>query len=488
MKLRIVHKGLLYLGIPLLAQGVFLAELMNLLSQTEKSIEREKFHIDLSREMNATIIQFCHTLAVCGKGASKEFMPASQYKKLMDAHLEKLAEYTKNTSEEYQQVFNSSKQLFTAQYQLLNTLQTDVDDSQFGLIKRMAATKKFIAYAESASPIIYKAWQHEEELLDEERQRAQRWRAKIKQLVLWSSVADLAMALVLFLVFVKTITQRLNLLMKNAAVLPKSTELPYKVEGDDEIASLDASMHEAAGELIKAANYRRSLLAMIAHDLKNPLTAVHVAFDVMLKGSNKGQVAVADDRIKELQSTTGQMTTLLDDLLSLDRMESSELRLDLSLVTAAELVKETCNLTSSQVSAKNLQIATQIDASGVNVIADRRRLVQVLANFVGNAARFSPQGATITIAAAKQNSIAIFSVIDSGPGIPEGLQSKVFDKYFQAAGVAESGQGYGLGLAICKQIIERHKGQIGVKSKPGQGATFWFSLPLDEASEGEEDF
>jgi signal transduction histidine kinase len=487
MKLKIVHKGLLYLGIPLVVQGVFVAELMNLLSQTEKSIEREKFHIELSREMNATIIQFCRTLAVCGKGASKEFMPAAEYKKMMDAHLEKLADYTKNTSEEYQQMFNSSKQLFTAQYQLLNTLQTDTDDSSLGLVRRVAATKKFIAYAEKSSPVIYKAWQHEEELLDEERQRAQRWRAKIKQLVLWSSIVDLVMALVLFLVFVKTITRRLNLLMQNAAVLPESTQLPFKVEGDDEIASLDQSMHEAAAELIKAVNYRRSLLAMIAHDLKNPLTAVHMAFDLMLKGSEEGLVAVPDKRIKDLQSTTGQMTTLLDDLLSLDRMESSELRLDLTLVSASELIDETRSLTSSQVAEKRQNIETRIDASGVNVIADRRRLIQVLANFVGNAARFSPQNSTIEIAAAREGKSAVFSVTDTGPGIPEGLRLKVFDKYYQASDTVEGGKGYGLGLAICKQIVERHHGQIGVKSKAGAGATFWFSLPLDESLEAEVD-
>ncbi len=433
--------------------------------------------------MDFVIVSFCRTMAACGNGGTR-MMPLAEYKKLMESHLAKLESELKNSSEDYRQVFVSSKKLFQSQYELIDQLQHESDNST---LERYAATHKVIASAEAASPAIYAAWINEESLLEKERLKEQRFREKLKQLVLWSSVVDFLLAVALISFFVTNITRRLNLLMKNAKVLPASTALPYEVKGEDEIAVLDQAMHEASAELISAAEYRRSLLEMMAHDLRNPLMSIGLAFDVMLKTSREGQVAVPDKRVRSLRHSLDQITALLEDLLTPDRMESTKLELDLSLVKADELVSDACDFVRTQCDAKSITIESTIDDA--SVIADHNRLMQVLSNFIGNAIRYSPAGSTVKVSVLQKNGRVRFAVADQGPGIPGALQGKLFEKYFQIpqGKKAVASTGYGLGLSICKQIITSHHGQIGVDSEVGRGSTFWFELPLDDDDDDDDD-
>ena len=255
----------------------------------------------------------------------------------------------------------------------------------------------------------------------------------------------------------------------------------------DEIAVLDQAMHEASAELISAAEYRRSLLEMMAHDLRNPLMSIGLAFDVMLKTSREGQVAVPDKRVRSLRHSLDQITALLEDLLTPDRMESTKLELDLSLVKADELVSDACDFVRTQCDAKSITIESTIDDA--SVIADHNRLMQVLSNFIGNAIRYSPAGSTVKVSVLQKNGRVRFAVADQGPGIPGALQGKLFEKYFQIpqGKKAVASTGYGLGLSICKQIITSHHGQIGVDSEVGRGSTFWFELPLDDDDDDDDD-
>ncbi|MDR3616385.1 MAG: HAMP domain-containing sensor histidine kinase [Candidatus Obscuribacterales bacterium] len=479
MRLRIVHKGLIYLCLPLAAQGIFFFQLFKLIEQTERSIVNQTRHINMSREMNFVIIQFCRTLANVSKGSSG-IMPLTQYKTLMDTHLAALEAYLKDTSEDYQQVFSSSKHLVSAQYKLLALLQNQDDDLPMNSLQRLMLTKEVIANAESAGPIVYNAWNNEERLLEEERLKEQESREKIKRLIVGASIFDFSLALVLITFFIKNITQRVDLLVKNARVLPTSSELPYKIGGTDEIAFLDSAMREASGELIKAAAHRKSLLQMLAHDLKNPLTAIGLSFEAMLLNAESGLITIAEKRIRTLHQSLTQITTLLEDMLALDKMEGTDLTLDVSFVSAADLVNDACNLVTTQAERKSIVLTSDVET--VSIIGDRNRLVQVLSNFIGNAIRYSPSETTVLISVKKEKKTVRFAVSDQGPGIASHLHESVFEKFFRVEQNLKAGgsSGYGLGLAICKQIVNKHNGAIGVESVPGNGATFWFSLPLDE--------
>lgn len=479
MKLRIVHKGLLFLCLPLMVQGMFFIELFHLIGETERSMARQTAHINMSKEMNFVIVQFCRTLAVCGSGTAERMMPVKTYQALMMQHLARLDSYIKNTSEDYQQVYNSSRKLITAQIHLLELLQSE-QGSDLDTMSKLMATKQMIAGAEAAGPAIYRAWENEEQLLEKERIVDQESREQIKRLVLAASVFDFALAVIFIIVFVQNITRRLNLLVSNARVLPNSVKLPNKVSGSDEIAFLDQAMHDASEELIKAAGYRRSLLEMMAHDLRNPLMAIGVAFEVMLKSARDGEVRSSDGKVRSLRQSLKQITILLDDLLALDRIEASELKLELTLFNSGELIKDACDLVRAQLDEKSMQLEVKMEP--LEIIADRNRVLQILGNLLGNAVRYSPGGSLIRLGVRRNGNSAIFTVADQGPGIESGLHESLFEKFFQAnqAKKLSGGLGYGLGLAICKQIVLKHGGEIGVDSTPGRGATFWFTLPLDE--------
>lgn len=501
MRLTLTHKGLLYLGLPLVIQAAFFLALSNLIARTEKSEERQTVHISIAHEMNFIIVHFCRVLVACGNGGGKGTMPVAQYRKLMDAHMAKLEDGIKSTSEDYQNVFNSSKKLITAQYTLMDLLQNESDDEPGSEFKRLVATKDVLRYAETTAPIIYNAWLKEEDLLEQERLIDQKDRETIKQLVLWCSIFDFVLAVVLIAYFIKNITRRINLLVENARVLPTSRTLPNKVSGNDEIAFLDQAMHDAASELVKSSDYKRSLLEMIAHDLRNPLMAIGVAFEVMLRSAQDGQVTAKDSRVRALRQTLQQITNLLESLLALDKVEANELQLALEVVTVSDLISDAYSLTHAQAEAKGIKI--QLDSvENINVIADRSRLLQVLSNLLGNAIKFSPSGSTVNLAAtigdgtsrtfAQSSTSVVFSVRDNGPGIDATHHRRLFDKYFQVKekdSVAKPfGAGFGLGLAICKQIIDKHGGEMGVASEPGKGSVFWFSLSVDREDDSESEY
>lgn len=487
IKLKIVHKGLIYLCLPLVAQGYFAYQLFDLINQVEKSVEKQAIHIRMSREMSFTIIQFCRTLSAIGTnarfGSTKGLMPAAEYRKLMDDHLARLDKDIKITSADYQQVYNQSRKLIDSQYSLLQLIETGGEESALDTINRLALTKSVISNAQAAGMVIYRAWGSEEELLAKEREHEAESREKIKSLIWFASIFDLTLALALIATFITNITKRINLLVKNATVLPSSKELPYTVKGGDEIAYLDEAMHKASQELQEAAGYRRSLIEMMAHDLRSPLTAIGIAFDVMLKSSTAGSVSVPDSKIRYLRQSLKQTTTLMEDLLALDRMEATQLELELDLVSAKQIVEDSCELLSAQAQQKSLTIKTNIE--NLDVIVDRNRIVQVLSNLISNAIRYSPDNSTILVKVSKRQNHAHFSVSDQGPGIDIDLQDHIFEKYYQVKNSqkAANGIGYGLGLAISKQIITRHGGEIGVDSMPAKGSDFWFDIPLDKADD-----
>lgn len=481
MKIRLIHKGLLYLGLPFLIQCAFFAKAVELIQTTEASLERQVLHIGTVREMNFIVIQFCRTLAVCGKGDGQTFMSAQEYQSLMNPHLAKLAEYVKSTSADYQQVFNSSKGLVGAQYDLLKLLQSKETGSPADDVNRLLATQKMINSAEKAGPLIYKAWTQEEQLLDSERKREQSSRESLKLLLIASFALDFLMAIILITIFIKGITQRVELLVKNAEVLPTNKSLPNRIKGSDEIAFLDLAMHDASHELEKATGYRRSLMQMIGHDLKNPLMAMGLGLDALLKTLGQSPVETSKNKIAKMGATLTQVITLLEDLLALDKKEGAELPLDLTMLSTNTLAKETADLMQAQLTEK--EIVLEQDLADLYVVCDQKRLLQVLANFIGNAVRYSPAGSMIRLCIKNDGkSGVVFSVEDSGPGVPDDLQEKVFEKYFQVQNklASQKGLGYGLGLAICKQIIERHHGTIGVRNGSKAGAIFWFTLPAED--------
>jgi signal transduction histidine kinase len=173
-----------------------------------------------------------------------------------------------------------------------------------------------------------------------------------------------------------------------------------------------------------------------------------------------------------------RLTELINDLLDITKIESGNAEWKMEPVSVAEIIKQATTITSSSFELYGLELLSDVEDGLPEVVADRNRLVQVMLNLISNAMKFTEKGSVLCRARKKDNEI-IISVKDTGAGIHDVDQDKIFQK-FKQTGTTTTGKprGTGLGLPICKEIVNHHGGRIWVESEPGKGSTFLFTLPI----------
>jgi signal transduction histidine kinase len=162
-------------------------------------------------------------------------------------------------------------------------------------------------------------------------------------------------------------------------------------------------------------------------------------------------------------------------LLLLEKGET-KLKLNPEVVNLKDLCQSASDTVHPQARSKSIKIDNAVESC--ELIADRMRVEQVLINLLSNAVKFSERGGSVSIVSERSDEFVTISVNDAGKGIDADECPHLFEKFFQSRNAA-SGEGFGLGLAIAKMIVEEHDGKIGVRSEVGKGSTFWFSLPLE---------
>ena len=225
-----------------------------------------------------------------------------------------------------------------------------------------------------------------------------------------------------------------------------------------------------------AVRTRDDVLAVVSHDLGNPLSAIRVGTTVLLRQLPESPAnEVARRQVDNIRSSALQMERLIRDLLQVKQIEAGYLTLERERLAPVVLLSEAVEQLEPLVFAKEQNLRRVDETDGVYVYGDRERLLQVFSNLIGNAVKFTPSGGQITIGAQVQDPVVVFSVSDSGPGIPQEHLPHVFDRFWQARRTGR--HGIGLGLAIVKGIVEAHGGSVSVDSEIGQGTTFRFTLP-----------
>ncbi len=220
-----------------------------------------------------------------------------------------------------------------------------------------------------------------------------------------------------------------------------------------------------------AARMRENLLAMVSHDLRNPLNAIVVSASLI-------QRAVDDPRLLRwlsgIHQNAQRMNALIQDLLDMASIEAGSLRLDVAKTTVAQILEETEQSFGTLAQSRGIALEVVADAPEQELSCDPHRVGQVLSNLLGNALKFTPPGGTVTVRVSPDPQGVVMGVEDTGPGIPPENLKKIFDPYWQGGG--RQG-GVGLGLSIARGIVEAHGGSLWAESEPGHGATIRFTLP-----------
>lgn len=240
----------------------------------------------------------------------------------------------------------------------------------------------------------------------------------------------------------------------------------------------NAHLYEQAQQ---AASLRDHLMAVVSHDLRNALGAVHINAELLqrLRGA---EVAERERRsLDAVLTATRRMERLITDLLDVSVIQSGQLSVALAPHPAAELLREALAQHESLASHQGVRLVLE-EAVEQPVCCDAHRISQVLANLISNALKFTPSGGAIRLAAHPVAAGVCFTVADSGPGIEPEAQQRVFEPYWTSGEGAR--RGTGLGLFISRGIIETHGGQIWLESSPGTGSRFHFTLPLADAAAG----
>ncbi len=229
----------------------------------------------------------------------------------------------------------------------------------------------------------------------------------------------------------------------------------------------------------RAARAREDLLAIVSHDLRNPLGVVRLSATLIERLADETDVGRRTKRaVQTVLTATDAMTHLVADLLDLARLEAGQpLPLELDKVDVGTLAGKATELLVPLAAERRLTLRAEV--AETFAVCDRNRVEQVLSNLIGNAIKFTPEQGAILVEARRQECDVLVSVRDTGRGIPDDQVAHIFEPYWQ--GDAARKWGAGLGLSIAKAIVDAHGGRIWVESTVGRGSTFRFTLPAVDA-------
>lgn len=277
--------------------------------------------------------------------------------------------------------------------------------------------------------------------------------------------------------------------LRNGSVHSVADDVFWRKDGSSFAVEYVTTPIEEEGEIVGAVvtfrdvterreveRVKDEFVSVVSHELRTPLTSIRGSLGLLASG-RMGTLESRGQRLLDIATqNTDRLVRLINDILDLERLQSGKAALDKRACDAAELLRQAAEVLRS--AADGAGVTLVADPVAAQVIADPDRIVQVLVNLLGNALKFSPAGATVRLGAEQHGAELRFRVRDEGRGIPAEKIESIFGR-FQQVDSSDSRQkgGSGLGLAICRSIVEQYGGRIWAESVPGEGSTFWFTLP-----------
>jgi signal transduction histidine kinase len=238
-------------------------------------------------------------------------------------------------------------------------------------------------------------------------------------------------------------------------------------------------IQEKSAQLEVANRHKSEFLANMSHELRTPLNAIIGFSDVLLQrmfGELNEQQA---DYLQDIRSSGSHLLTLINDILDLSKIEAGRMELEAAPFSLVAALDNAVTLVRERAQSHGIKLTLDVSPDVDTIVADERKLKQIVVNLLANAVKFTPDGGAVTLGARRENGEIRLAVRDSGIGIAPEDQERIFEEFQQASHQGErSREGTGLGLALSKRMVELHGGTITVESAPGRGSTFTVALPL----------
>jgi len=285
----------------------------------------------------------------------------------------------------------------------------------------------------------------------------------------------LFLAVILAIIIAKRVSKPIEEITQSAMMLANGNyDTRFTGKGFYEIVALSDTLNTAAVELSRVESLRRELLANVSHDLRTPLTLIYSYAEMMHDFPGE----VTPEQTQTIMDETRRLTTLVNDILDISKLENEVGKLNTSRYNLTQSVSETAKITEKLLKREGYKIAFSHNGDAY-VDADKAKIDRAFYNLLINAINYSGESRDILVEQTIAENRVRISVIDSGEGIAEADLPFIWDRYYRSGEAHKRAvTGSGLGLSIVKKIIDTHDGKYGVVSETGKGSTFWFELKL----------
>lgn len=310
-------------------------------------------------------------------------------------------------------------------------------------------------------------------VVDEFSPRSLQNRASLREALIFGGILNTVVVFAVAMYFNKSTLRRLLALMQNISAFSAGKLNPVPVEGADEISDVDRAFRSMAQARIASDEMRRSMYAMVSHDLRSPLTSINLTLSLIIDKEASQLDSKLMTKLNRINSESARLVRLSSGFLDLEKLEDGKLKLQVTECAVRDLVEQSVYAVSGLAQSKKVELSVQ--ESGLMVPCDADRIMEVLVNLLSNAVKFTPPNSTVAVAVVARDSNIVFEVSDQGTAIPEEQLANLFQPFSQLEGTVAGGSG--LGLYVSKMLVELHGGQIGYRAREGGGSCFWFSLP-----------
>jgi signal transduction histidine kinase len=482
MKLRLAHKILIVLAVPVLFQLAFFGILTRMLHVLGENQDYERQSTDAIVLRDRLYVDFYQRVLLFAiYSATQDESYREKYEKV-DDEINQDFERVKEVWGDDQEKLDALKALQRANraisvmgYVRMNFAeQTNISNLLGGDMGMAMMRKALDANAGAEAELMLTRLQNEQ--ADTE-SRLNATTRSVNLVLLFGSIISVIATIASSTFFSLSITERLKKVLLNIRAMEKGQRIS-EVSGKsaDEISLLDKAVCETARQIRAAEEFQAQTTLLVAQELESPLNEIAAAFDELREHGFVDLNEKGADRLSHVTTEVNRLRTLVDDLLILDSVREAGFDLEIRSVDLSEIARSATDIVKELAASRKINII--VSGSAAPVQADPERMVQVVVNLLSNAIKFSPEGSSVEIRTESNGVQGRLSVIDHGPGIADEFRSRIFARFEQASQNSPPSASSGLGLAICKKLVEAQSGQMDFESEVGKGATFWLTVPV----------